>query len=419
MSVDKRQQLPPPGAFPSPPGPRQRPDPPGAEAEREARERARGGRHGGGCGPAGTPLQEVPARRGGGGEHATSLVPCGGERGAPGATPPAPPRPPDLPSSTQSTSSATKGSRVLSNMLAAPGGSRGDSLGPRGGSAAEAAGRGCRRGAPRERPPRAPGTAEQQPPPALRYCRRRGPRAPLRPGTGGGAGREGRAAAAAAAPRTALTDAPPAAPARAANRDRAALRPAPSGAAHGPGTEHGPAQLPGTEGSPAKRPGTERSPAKRPGTDLPSPARPARPRGRTGRGWNLGGRVSVLRGEHEEILLLSLFCSSSSSSTQEKSCFHLWNHRILRVGRNHSGSCGPTSRLKLRGRLGSILLEPTPFRYFYTLTSSPLGCLSSQGWTGSPLSPSSWERCSSSLITFVALCWTCSRSSMSLLGWTA
>lgn len=110
----------------------------------------------------------------------------------------------------------------------------------------------------------------------------------------------------------------------------------------------------------AQLPGTEGSPAKRPGTDLPSPAHPARPgparpRGRTGRGWNLGGRVSVLRGDHEEILLLSLFCSSSSSSTQGKSCFHLWNHRILRVGRNHSGSCGPTSRLKLRGRLGSIL----------------------------------------------------------------
>lgn len=89
---------------------------------------------------------EVRGRARGSAVHAVSAGPCGRQRrGTRSALAPARrqargPAPADLPSTTQTTSSATKGSRVLSNMLAARGGSssRGDSRSPRGGRGAEA-----------------------------------------------------------------------------------------------------------------------------------------------------------------------------------------------------------------------------------------------------------------------------------------
>lgn len=64
---------------------------------------------------------------------------------------------------------------------------------------------------------------------------------------------------------------------------------------------------------------------------------------------------------------------------------------------------------------GSILLAPS-FRYWQTLMRFTLSVISFWGWT-SPVSL--WERCFSLLIIFVALHWTCSVSSLSLLSWGA
>ena len=118
----------------------------------------------------------------------------------------------------------------------------------------------------------------------------------------------------------------------------------------------------------------------------------------------------------------------------------LQNHRKVEVGRElwdvilsrppapaetaratYPGSCPDCASISLLPSLGTTgkslapsSLQP-PFRPFYTLIRSPLSLLFTRLNSPSLLSLSSEERCSSASDIFMALCWTLSRTCISLL----
>ena len=67
----------------------------------------------------------------------------------------------------------------------------------------------------------------------------------------------------------------------------------------------------------------------------------------------------------------------------------------------------------------SEIIVSVCLRYLYRWLRSPLSLLFSRWNRPSSLSLSLYEKCSSLLIIFVALCWSCSSMSVSLLHWGA